>query len=143
MGERYLKREETVIAVHYPTSTREEIMALIPNRTWTQIGIHARQMGIFRTSQAWGNSIREGRNILRNSWSVKDNFLFDRLYPFATYEELLLHFPDRTLTALQSHAHVRHLHRTREAAGREMNIGRRNAREATVKESLTVEKEEK
>ena len=53
MGVRYLKTEDQNIEVYYPTATRAEILELIPNRTWAEIGVHARRMGIHRTSKAW------------------------------------------------------------------------------------------
>jgi hypothetical protein len=129
MGARYLKTEDDAIVKYYPTASRDKILKLIPDRTWEQIGVHARGMRILRTSKAWGNSIREGRKALSNSWQDCENILFDELYPTALHSQLILAFPDRTWHALQSHAQKRHLHRTREAAGRQINIGRRNAKE--------------
>ena len=128
MGARYLKTEDEVIRSHYPTALRDEILKLIPNRTWAEIGVHARKKGIHRTSKAWGASVREGRKLLRNTWSVKDNYFFDRWYPTQTREWLLAAFPNRSWLALQSHAHKRSIHRSREAIGRQMNIGRKNDR---------------
>jgi hypothetical protein len=61
MGERWLKAEEAVIQTHYPTSRRWEILARIPGRTLVEIGAKARKMGIHRTKEAKGDSIREGR----------------------------------------------------------------------------------
>ena len=127
MGARYLKMEDRAIEVYYPTATRAEILELIPNRTWAEIGCHARRMGIHRTSKAWGGSIREGRKILKHSWSNQDNDKFDSYYPHSTREALLNFFSPRTWLSLQSHAHKRHIHRTRKAIGRQMNIGRKNA----------------
>ena len=115
MGARYLKIEDTVIEVHYPTATKEEILELIPNRTWAEIGVHARKKGIHRTSKAWGNSVREGRKLHKDAWTDKDNDKFDRYYPQSTREALLNFFYPRTWLALQSHAQKRHIHRTREA----------------------------
>ena len=128
MGARYLKTEDDAIRRYYPTASHAEILEFIPNRTWAQIGGHARKKGIHRTPKAWSNSVREGRKILKHSWSYKDNYLFDRLYPTQTREQLLCAFPGKSWLALQSHAHKRHIHRTREAIRRQMNIGRENAR---------------
>lgn len=128
MGARYLKIEDTVIEVDYPTATKAEILELIPNRTWEEIGVHARKMGIHRTSKAWGNSVREGRKLHKDAWTDQQNELFDVLYPEQTRVQLLAAFPNRSWLALQSHAQKRHIHRTREAIGRQMNIGRKNAR---------------
>ena len=128
MGARYLKTEDTVIMVLYPTATKEKILELIPNRTWEQIGVHARKKGIHRTSKAWGNSVREARKILKHSWSDEENAKFDRYYPHSTREALLLNFFPRTWYALQSHAQKRNIHRTRETISREIKIGRKNAR---------------
>lgn len=128
MGERYLKSEEAIIKEHYPTSTQEEILAAVPNRTWSRIVSHAHRMGLHRTSQAWGNSIREGRKGLRGSWTDPENDRFDLLYPTSSHSYLLSAFHPRTWQAIQSHAQKRHLYRTREAVGREINIGRENAR---------------
>ena len=145
MGARYLKIEDTVIQVHYPTASRAEILELIPNRTWAQIGVHARKKGIHRTSKAWGNSVREGRKILKHSWSDEENAKFDRYYPHSTQEALLKFFYSRTWLALQSHAEKRNIHRTREAVTREIKIGRKNARKGKEKtmmengEFITVE----
>lgn len=128
MGARYLKTEDDVIRRHYPTATRPDILERIPNRTWNQIGDHARKMGIYRTSQAWGHSVREGRKWHKDTWTDQQNELFDALYPTQTRVQLLATFPNKSLIALQSHAQKRHIHRTREAIGRQMNIGRKNAR---------------
>jgi hypothetical protein len=128
MGARYLKIEDTVIEVHYPTAPRAEILELIPNRTWAQIGVHARKKGIHRTSKAWGNSIREGRKTLRDTWSDEDNKKLDSLYPNATHAQLLAAFPSRVLTAIRDRAQRRGLHRTREATGRQIQIGRKEAK---------------
>ena len=136
MGERYLKSEDAIIKEHYPTSTREEILALIPNRTWTQSVSHAHRMGVHRTSQAWGNSIREGRKGLRGSWTDPENDRFDLLYPTSSRSYLLSAFHPRTWHAIQSHAQKRHLHRTREAVGREINIGRENARKEKIYKNI-------
>jgi hypothetical protein len=85
-------------------------------------------MGIHRTSAAKGDSIREGRKLNPNAWSDEDNDKFDRNYPHFTRLALLEFFKPKTWFAMQSHAQKRHLHRTREAVGREINIGRENAR---------------
>lgn len=129
MGARYLKAEEKVIVERYPTAPRAEVLMLIPNRTWAQIGVHARAMGIHRTTQTRGNSIREGRKVLRDSWSDADNMLLDRLYPTETRADLIAAFPNRSYIAIQLHAQRRHLQRTRYATGRQITIGRRNAKE--------------
>jgi hypothetical protein len=128
MGERWLKVEEEAIVNHYPTASRTKIWELIPNRTFAQIGVHARTMGVHRTSQAWGNSILEGRKALKDIWSTLDNERLDRMYPVYTRVQLCAAFPSRTLRGILSHAQRRHLHRTPEATGREINIGRENAR---------------
>ena len=128
MGARYLKMEDEVILKYYPTASRAKILELIPNRTWEEIGVHARKKGIHRTSTAWGDSIREGRKILKHSWSDVDNDLFDRYYPNSTRSALLNFFYPRTWFAIQSHAEKRNLHRTRKAIGREIAIGRKNGR---------------
>jgi hypothetical protein len=94
MGDRYLKAEEEVIQTHYPTSRRREILALIPSRTWSEIGVKARKMGIHRTKEAKGDSIREGRMMLK------------------------------CLKSIFSHARRRYLHRTKEAKARQVQIGR-------------------
>jgi hypothetical protein len=124
MGARYLKTEDAAIEIYYPTASRDEVLKRIPNRTWGQIGVHARKMGIHRTTKARGNSIREGRKILKHSWSDEDNDKFDSYYPHSTRSALLNFFYPRTWLALQSHAEKRHLHRTREAVGRQIQIGR-------------------
>lgn len=124
MGERWLKAEEAVIPTHYPTSRRREILALIPSRTWSEIGVKARKMGIHRTKEAKGDSIREGRMMLKCTYSDGENERFDRLYPTSTHAELLVAFPDRTLKSIFSHARRRYLHRTKEAKARQVQIGR-------------------
>ena len=124
MGARYLKTEDEVIERDYPIASRAEILERIPNRTWAQIGVKARNMGIHRTSKAWGNSVREGRKLCRDAWTDQQNELLDALYPEQTYAQLLAAFPTKTITAIRSHAQQRHLHRTREAVGRQINIGR-------------------
>jgi hypothetical protein len=128
MGERWLKAEEAVIPTHYPTSRRWEILAMIPGRTWGEIGVKARKMGIHRTKAAKGDSIREGRMMLKSTYSDGENERFDRLYPTSTHAELLVAFPERTLKSIFSHARRRHLHRTKEAKARQVQIGRENAR---------------
>jgi hypothetical protein len=128
MGARYLKSEDEAIERYYPTATRDTILELIPNRTWAEIGVHARKKGIHRTSKAWGNSVREGRKLHKDAWTDQQNELFDALYPEQTYAQLLAAFPNKSLLALQSHAQKRQIHRSREAIGRQMNIGRENAR---------------
>lgn len=128
MGARYLKIEDTVIEVHYPTAPRAEILELIPNRTWAQIGVHARKKGIHRASKAWGASVREGRKTLKDTWSDEDNKKLDTLYPHATHAQLLAAFPSRALTAIRDRAQRRGLHRTREARGRQIQIGRKEAK---------------
>ena len=129
MGARYLKSEEAVIRDFYPTSTREVILALIPDRTWSQISTHARRMRVLRTTQARGNSIQEGRKKLKGAWSDQENDRFDRYYPNSTRVALTDHFYPRTWLALQSHAEKRGIHRTREAIGREIKIGRKKGKE--------------
>jgi hypothetical protein len=128
MGARYLKVEEAVIRKYYPTAARWKIMGMMPDRTWAEIGVKARKMGIHRTSAAKGDSIREGRKLNPNAWSDEDNDKFNRYYPHSTRSALLEFFKPKTWLAIQSHAQKRHLHRTREAVGREINIGRENAR---------------
>jgi hypothetical protein len=128
MGARYLKAEETVILEHYPTATRARIVDLIPNRTWHQIGVKARRMRVYRTSAAKGQSVREGRAQLKETYALSENILFDRLYPTATRAELLKAFPNRSLSSISVHAARRHLHRTKEAKARQVQIGREEAR---------------
>ncbi len=127
MGARYLKAEETVIRAHYPTSRRWKILALIPDRTWVEIGAKARKMGIHRNKEAKGDSIREGRMLLKSAYSFTENALFDRIYPTATHAELLDAFPNRTLKSIFSHARRRGLHRTKDAKAEQIKIGRQEA----------------
>jgi hypothetical protein len=134
MGARYLKAEEAIIRSHYPTAARWKIMGMIPARTWVEIGVKARKMGIHRNKDAKGDSIREGRKEINGSWSDEENDQFDRYYPHSTREALLKFFYPRTWFAIQSHAEKRHIHRTREAVGRQINIGRRNARGEKMEE---------
>jgi hypothetical protein len=124
MGERWLKLEEEVIRTHYPTAPRAEILELIPNRTWGQIGVHARTMGVHRNSQAWGNSVREGRKTLRDSWSVEENMQLIKFYPHHTRAEVCAALPRRSWAAIGSHAHRLGIEKTREAKVREIQIGR-------------------
>ena len=135
MGARYLKMEETVIQVWYPTASKEKILDLMPGRTWPQIGVHARRMGIHRTTQARGNSIREGRKKLKGTWSDQENDRFNRYYPNSTRVGLIDHFYPRTWLSLQSHAEKRGIHRTREAIVREIKIGRENAKSLEEKKN--------
>lgn len=128
MSARYLKTEDEAIVMKYPTASRAEILELMPNRTWAQIGVYARRKGIHRTTQAKGNSIQEGRKSHKDAWTDEDNEKFDRSYPHSTRVALLNYFYPRTWFALQSHAQKRSIHRTREAVGREIAIGRKNAR---------------
>lgn len=128
MGARYLKVEEAAIRAHYATATRVEMLDFLPNRTWSQIGVHARRMGIHRTTHAKGDSIREGRKEIKGLWSDEENNQFDRYYPHSTHAELLNFFYPRTGFAIRSHAQKRHLRRTREARGREISMGKRNAK---------------
>ena len=133
MGARYLRTEDRAIEAYYPTATKEEILELIPNRTWAEIGVHARKKGIHRTSKAWGNSVREGRKALTNAWSDKDKKKLDSVYPHATYALILAAFPCRNLTAIRDRAQRQGLHRTKEARCRQIAIGRKNARKEQEK----------
>jgi len=128
MGARWLKAEEKAIVARYSTASPAEMCRRIPDRTWSQIGVHARHMRVLRTTVAWGNSVRQGRKRLKHAWSDKDNERLDTIYPILARAQLRAAFPSRTWKSLQSHAQKRHLHRTREATGRQINIGRRNAR---------------
>ena len=132
MGARYLKDEEGVIIADYPTASRAEILEKIPGRTWEQISAHAWRMGVHRTSQAWGDSIREGRKMLRGTWSMPDDERLDRVYPKLTRAQLCATFPSRTWLGIRAHAQRRRLHRTHEATGRQINIGRENARKKKI-----------
>ena len=124
MGDRWLKSEESEIVDHYSTASPAEMVLRIPERTWAQICVHARRMRVLRTTEARGNSIREGRGLLKHAWSIADNKRFDAMYPTATRAQLRATFPSRTWLSIQSHAQRRQLHRTREAAGNQINIGR-------------------
>ena len=141
MGSRYLKTEDEVLFSDYPTASREKILEKIPNRTWPQLSAHARRRGIHRATEAKGDSIREGRKELRGSWTNAENDRFRRLYPVMSQKLLLDAFPKRSMSALSSHAYTLKVRRTREAKACAVEIGRRNVREATVKDSLTVQKE--
>jgi hypothetical protein len=77
-------------------------------------------MRVYRTSAAKGQSVREGRAQLKETYALSENILFDRLYPTATRAELLKAFP--------VHAARRHLHRTKEAKARQVQIGREEAK---------------
>lgn len=139
MGARYLKTEEEVIVKCYPTASRDEIIKLIPDRTWGQIGVKARKMGIHRTSKAWGNSTREGRKLHKDAWTDQQNELFDHLYPTQTRMQLLDAFPGKSWFALQTHAQRRHLHRNFAATRRQMQIGKKNARKKKEEEKTMME----
>jgi len=128
MGARYLKAEEEEIVNYYPTASSTEMCKRIPHRTWAQIGARARRMGVHRTPQAKGNSVRDGRKSLKDAWSDSDNERFDTIYPNVTHTQLFVAFPDRTLSSIQAHASDRHLYRTREAKVKQIAIGRENAR---------------
>jgi len=123
MGNRYLKVEDEAIRKYYPTATRQEILQRIPNRTWIQIGARAIRIGVHRSTQAKGDSIREGRKALENSWE-DDKDMFLALFPVATRAQILKAFPRRTWLSIQSYAGRLHLHRSREAIGRQISIGR-------------------
>jgi hypothetical protein len=129
MGDRWLKSEESEIVDHYPTASPAEMVLRIPERTWAQICVHARRMRVLRTTEARGNSIREGRKALKHAWSEKDNKRFDTMYPINTRAQLRAAFSSRTWKSIQSHAQKRHLHRTRGAAGKQINNGRSAAKE--------------
>ena len=124
MGERWLKVEEEIIRTHYPTAPRAEIVELIPNRTWGQIGVHARTMGVHRNSQAWGNSVREGRKLLPDSWSVAENMQLVKFYPRHTRAEICAALPRRSWKSIRSHARRIDVTMTREAKARAIRIGR-------------------
>ncbi len=124
MGARYLKAEEAVIRKYYPTSRRWEILALIPGRTWVEIGVKARRMGIHRNKDAKGDSIREGRRQLNNTYSDAENERLDMIYPTATHAEPLDARPNRTLKSIFSHARRRRRHRLKEAKARHVKVGR-------------------
>ena len=128
MGERWLKTEEETIRTHYPTAPRAEILALIPNRTWLQVSAHARRMGVHRTSETWGNSVREGRKLLPDSWTLAENLLLNQFYPQHTRAEICAALPRRAWKAIRCHAHKLDIERTREAKARQIQIGRGNAR---------------
>jgi hypothetical protein len=132
MGARYLKVEEAAIRDHYSTATRADMLTFVPNRTWAEIGVHARRMGIHRTTQAKGYSIQKGREGTDISWSDEENDEFDSRYPHSTRAELLNFFYPRTLYAIQSHAEKRGLHRTREAMGREISIGKKKNEQTRI-----------
>jgi hypothetical protein len=125
MGERYLKTEEETIRTHYPTATRDEILTLMPGRTWVQIGAHARKRGVHRTSETWGNSVREGRKLLPNSWDIGENIQLINFYPQHTRAEICAALPRRAWKAIRMHAHRLGIERTREAKAREIQLGRR------------------
>ena len=124
MGERWLKAEEEIIRTDYPTAPRAEIVELIPDRTWGQIGVHARTMGVHRTSETWGNSVREGRKLLPDSWSVSENMQLIKFYPRHTRAEICAALPRRAWKSIRCHARRLDLSRTREAKVREIQIGR-------------------
>jgi hypothetical protein len=128
MGARYLKAEEAVIQSHYPTSRRWEILALIPGRTWIEIGVKARKMEIHRNKDAKCDSIREGRMLLKSTYSDAENERLYMIYPTATHAELLDAFPNRTIKSIFSHARRQGLHRSKEAKARQVKIGREEAR---------------
>jgi hypothetical protein len=128
MGARYLKVEEEILRSDFPTVSRKEILEKISTRTWAQLSAHARRMGIHRTSEAKGNSVRDGRKKLKSAYSDAENDRLRRMYPVASRKELLAAFPKRTLNALQAHAYVLGVKRTREAKAREVKLGRKNAR---------------
>jgi hypothetical protein len=128
MGSRYLKVEETVIVEDYPFCSRAKILEKIPGRTWEQIGVHARSMGVHRTSQTWGNSVREGRKHLPDSWTLAENLLLNQFYPQHTRAEICAALPRRAWKAIRCHARRLDTARTREAKARQIQIGRGNAR---------------
>lgn len=128
MGARYLKAEEDAIRDHYPTASRLEILELIPNRTWAQIGARARRMGVHRTSESWGNSVRDGRKLLPDSWSVKENLQILNCYPSLTCDEICAAIPHRSWNSITTHARKLGISRTKEAKVREIQIGRRKVR---------------
>ena len=130
MGDRWLKSEVSKIVEYYPTASPAEMVLRIPERTWAQIGFYARRMRILRTTEARGDSIREGRKASKHAWSDMDNKRFDAMYPTVTRAQLSAAFPSRTWLSLQSHAQKRQLHRTKEARARQMEIGRKEARKA-------------
>ena len=128
MGARYLKVEDEVLINDYPTAWRKEILDKIPGRTWEELSAHARRKGIHRTAKAKGDSVREGRKTLKNTWSDAENDKFRRLYPVVSYIHLLGAFPKRSISALHAHAYILKVKRTREAKASAVKIGRENAR---------------
>ena len=61
MGERYLKEENQTLIQMYPTATKSEILVAIPGRGWIALCIHAKRLGIYRTTAARGLQIWAGR----------------------------------------------------------------------------------
>jgi hypothetical protein len=90
-------------------------------------------MGIYRTSEAWGNSVARGRRTLKSAYSDKENERFDRVYPVYTREDLLKFFPMRSLNALTTHAQRRQIHRTKEAIRKQVKIGRETTKKEGTK----------
>ena len=58
---RYLKSEDETIKKMYPSATKAEIQAAMPDRSWDGICVHARRKGIHRTTEARAREIDLGR----------------------------------------------------------------------------------
>jgi hypothetical protein len=62
MGSRYLKSENETLRRLYPSATKAEIMAELPDRNWVAVSKYARhKLGLYRTRKSKGLQMLAGR----------------------------------------------------------------------------------
>ena len=89
-GVKWSIEEDTVIRKHYPSIDQENVMKLLPNRTWNAIGFRAGILGVSRRR--------------RGAWTEDEDDVLHRNYGEISVKEICKLLPSRTSSAIVSRA---------------------------------------
>jgi len=89
-GVKWSIEEDTVIRKHYPSIDQENVMKLLPNRTWNAIQFRGRTLGISRRR--------------RNAWTESEDEVLYNNYGEISVKEICKLLPNRTYSAIVSRA---------------------------------------
>ncbi|WP_018130508.1 hypothetical protein [Effusibacillus pohliae] len=90
--------EDEIIRKYYPTGTENEIMSLLPGRTWTSIVSRANRLGVKR----------------RDEWTPEEEVILVEHYSSLSYEELQKLLPGRSIQGIRTRANRLRLKRAQE-----------------------------
>jgi hypothetical protein len=97
---RFTNSEDSIIQLLYPRGQKEEILQLLPNRSWRNILERARRLGVERDL----SYIHAFQRQKESDWTAAEDTTLKQLYSSANTELIQLKIPNRSWAAIKIRA---------------------------------------